>query len=129
MLVLHSCWCAPRIWSGGTCPVAVSGAVRRQKQRRGGSWPRRSASLRSLCSLRALPAAFGDGRPTRLHFFELRLPELPMLQLDNREVIAARLTSPIELHGMVLTGPLAAYVGKLRARRGDHLEEAKPNCW
>jgi 8-oxo-dGTP pyrophosphatase MutT (NUDIX family) len=53
-----------------------------------------------------------DGRPTRLHFFELRLPELPMLQLDNREVIAARLTSPIELHGMVLTGPLAAYIGR-----------------
>jgi 8-oxo-dGTP diphosphatase len=49
-----------------------------------------------------------DGRRTRLHFFELRLLELPKLQLDNREIIAARLTSPIELHGMVLTGPLAA---------------------
>jgi 8-oxo-dGTP pyrophosphatase MutT (NUDIX family) len=53
-----------------------------------------------------------DGRRTRLHFFELRLIELPKLQLDNREVIAARLTSPIELHGMVLTGTVAAYLGR-----------------
>jgi 8-oxo-dGTP diphosphatase len=53
-----------------------------------------------------------DGRRTRLHFFELQLPALPKLQLDNREVIAARLTSPIELHDMVLTGPLAAYIGR-----------------
>ena len=53
-----------------------------------------------------------DGRPTRLHFFELRLVELPKLQLDNREVIAARLMSPIELYRMVLTGPFAAYLGR-----------------
>jgi 8-oxo-dGTP diphosphatase len=32
------------------------------------------------------------GRRTRLHFFELQLPALPKLQLDNREVTAARLT-------------------------------------
>lgn len=53
-----------------------------------------------------------DGRRTRLHFFELQLLELPRLQIDNREVIAARLTSPSELHAMVLTGPLAAYIDK-----------------
>ena len=51
-----------------------------------------------------------DGRRDRVHFFELRLVELPKLQLDNREVIAARLTSPTELHTMVLTGPGAAYL-------------------
>jgi len=53
-----------------------------------------------------------DGRRTRLNFFELQLLELPRLQLDNREVIATRLTSPTELHAMVLTGPLAAYIGR-----------------
>ena len=28
-----------------------------------------------------------DGRRDRIHFFELRLDELPKLRLDNREVI------------------------------------------
>ena len=51
-----------------------------------------------------------DGRRTRLHFFELRLPEMPRLQLDNREIIAAQLTLPIDLHDTTLTGPVAAYV-------------------
>jgi 8-oxo-dGTP diphosphatase len=53
-----------------------------------------------------------DGRRDRVHFFELRLVELPKLQLDNREIIAARLTSPGELHSMVLTGPVAAYLSR-----------------
>jgi 8-oxo-dGTP diphosphatase len=53
-----------------------------------------------------------DGRHDRVHFFELRLVELPKLQLDNREIIAARLTSPGELHGLALTGPLAAYLNR-----------------
>src|SRR3954452_19197122 len=35
-----------------------------------------------------------DGRRDHVHFFELRLAELPKLRLDNREIIAARLTSP-----------------------------------
>jgi 8-oxo-dGTP diphosphatase len=53
-----------------------------------------------------------DGRRDRVHFFELRLLELPKLKLDNREIIAARLTSPGELHSMVLIGPIAAYLGR-----------------
>src|SRR5437588_5656960 len=53
-----------------------------------------------------------DGRRDRVHFFELRLVELPKLQLDNREIIEARLTSPSELHSMVLTGPVTAYLGR-----------------
>jgi 8-oxo-dGTP pyrophosphatase MutT (NUDIX family) len=53
-----------------------------------------------------------DGRRDRVHFFELRLVELPKLQLDNREVIAARLTSPAELQSMVLTASVAAYLGR-----------------
>jgi ADP-ribose pyrophosphatase YjhB (NUDIX family) len=56
--------------------------------------------------------AIWDGRRTRLHFFELRLLELPKLRFDNREVIAARLTSPVELRDMVLTRPVAAYLGR-----------------
>jgi len=52
-----------------------------------------------------------DGRRDRVHFFELRLPELPKLHLDNREIVAARLASPAEWRRMVLTGPTAAYLG------------------
>lgn len=53
-----------------------------------------------------------DGRRDRVHFFELQLDQLPKLQLDNREIIAARLISPGELGGMALTGPVAAYLGR-----------------
>jgi 8-oxo-dGTP diphosphatase len=53
-----------------------------------------------------------DGRPDRVHFFELRLDRLPELRLDNREIIAARLTTPGELRGMALTGPVAVYLGR-----------------
>ncbi len=52
-----------------------------------------------------------DGRPDRVHFFELRLGELPRLRLDNREIIAARLFAPDELGGVAVTGALAAYLG------------------
>ena len=51
-----------------------------------------------------------DGQRDRIYFFELRLVELPKLRLDNREVIAARLISPIELQDMVLTGLVAIYL-------------------
>jgi 8-oxo-dGTP diphosphatase len=54
-----------------------------------------------------------DGRPDRVHFFELRLDQLPELRLDNREIVAARLVSPEELPGMALTGPVTAYLGGL----------------
>src|ERR1700746_2635188 len=51
-----------------------------------------------------------DGRPDRIHFFELRLATPPKLRLDNREIIEARLTSPFELQNMALTGLVAAYL-------------------
>ena len=51
-----------------------------------------------------------DGRHDRVHFFELHLDSMPELRLDNREIIAAHLASPEELHGMALTGPVAAYL-------------------
>ena len=53
-----------------------------------------------------------DGRKDRVHFFELRLDRLAELQLDNREIIAALLLLPDELHGMSLTGPVAAYLSR-----------------
>jgi len=51
-----------------------------------------------------------DGWRYRVHFFELRLERLPQLQLDNREIIGARLASPEELRNMEVTGPIAAYL-------------------
>ena len=61
-----------------------------------------------------VPAGFTctswDGRRDRVHFFELRLAELPKLRLDNREIIEARLTSPVELQNMVPTVLVAAYL-------------------
>ena len=51
-----------------------------------------------------------DGRPDRVHFFQLRLERLPALRLDNREIIAARLVTQGELRGMALTGSVVAYL-------------------
>ncbi|HEY2132388.1 MAG TPA: NUDIX hydrolase [Acetobacteraceae bacterium] len=56
-----------------------------------------------------------DGRRDRVHFFELRLDQLPNLCLDNREIIAARLISPDELPTMKLTGPVATFLARTPA--------------
>jgi 8-oxo-dGTP pyrophosphatase MutT (NUDIX family) len=53
-----------------------------------------------------------DGRRHRVHLFELHLIELPKLQLDNREIIAARFSSPVKLQRMAATGPLLAYLAR-----------------
>jgi 8-oxo-dGTP pyrophosphatase MutT (NUDIX family) len=56
-----------------------------------------------------------DGRRDRVHFFELHLDRLPDLRLDNREIVAAHLASPEELHSFAVTAPVAAYLsGNLR---------------
>ncbi|MGY4600421.1 8-oxo-dGTP pyrophosphatase MutT (NUDIX family) [Bradyrhizobium sp. GM22.5] len=62
-----------------------------------------------------------EGRSDKVHFFELRLDRLPELQLDNREIIGARLISPSELRSMALTGPVTVYLGKTIAP-GCHTE-------
>jgi 8-oxo-dGTP diphosphatase len=52
-----------------------------------------------------------EGRSDCVHVFELSLPAgLPMLRLDNREVIDARLVSRDALRGIKLTGPVAGYL-------------------
>jgi 8-oxo-dGTP pyrophosphatase MutT (NUDIX family) len=53
-----------------------------------------------------------DGRNDKVYFFDLRLDRLPELQIDNREIIGARLISPSELRGMPLTGPVAVYLDR-----------------
>ena len=53
-----------------------------------------------------------DGRRDQVHFFELHLDRMPELRLDNREIVAARLASPEELHGIALTEAVAAYLGR-----------------
>ena len=53
-----------------------------------------------------------EGRRDRVHFFELHLDRMPELRLDNREIVAAHLVSPEELHGIALTGAVAAYLGR-----------------
>ena len=62
-----------------------------------------------------------EGRKDKVHFFELRLNQLPELQLDNREIIGARLISPSELRSMALTGPVTVYLGRTIAP-GGHSE-------
>lgn len=59
-----------------------------------------------------------DGRRDQIYFFELCLDELPQLQLDNREVIEARFTSPIELHSMALSELVAAYLARRQSPCG-----------
>src|ERR1700710_1021482 len=53
-----------------------------------------------------------DGRRDRVHFFELHLDYMPELRLDNREIIAAHLASPEELHGIALTAAVSAYLAR-----------------
>ncbi|RFU45385.1 NUDIX domain-containing protein [Paraburkholderia sp. DHOC27] len=56
-----------------------------------------------------------DGRKDKVYFFELHLDGLPELQLDNREIVAARLALPDELHHMPLTDAVVAYLARQRA--------------
>jgi 8-oxo-dGTP diphosphatase len=72
--------------------------------------------LAACCLLPAGDACgIWDGRRDGVHFFELRLDRLPKLQLDNREIIGARLVSPEALSGMPVTGPVAVYLSRTPA--------------
>ena len=66
-----------------------------------------------------------DGRRDQVFLFTLHLDRLPDLQLDNREIIAARLVSPDELPDLPLTGPVRAYVEDwLSPRAGYRLSDS-----
>ncbi len=52
-------------------------------QRRGASWPRRSASRHAGCLPQVTPAGYGTGEETGWYLFELRLDRLPKLQLAS----------------------------------------------
>lgn len=56
-----------------------------------------------------------DGRRDRVFVFVLQLDRLPTLELDNREIIGARLVPIDDLHKTPLTPPVQAYV------RGQYL--------
>ena len=66
----------------------------------------------SVTALLSVGSACGiwDGRCDRVHFFESRLNELPTLWLDNREIIAAKLTPADEVRAMALTEATMAYL-------------------
>lgn len=51
-----------------------------------------------------------DGRRDRVFLFMLRLERLPVLRLDNREIIGARLVPIDDLRDVRLTGPVQAYL-------------------
>ena len=69
-----------------------------------------------LSSYALLPAGSAcgiwDGRRDQVHFFELHLDCMPELRLDNREIVAAHLASPEELHGIALTEAVKVYLGR-----------------
>jgi hypothetical protein len=84
--------------------VATDTSAARRSRRGGLCRPRTLASApivptRVALARRRCPAwrDARSGGPHLIHFFELHLVELPKLKPDNREIIAARLTSPIEL--------------------------------
>ena len=84
-----------------------------------------------LVAPRLLPAGeatgIWDGWRYRVHFFELRLDRLPKLQLDNREIIWARLASPEELRGIEVTrGPVAAYTWREHVPRRRRSRQTIP---
>ena len=58
-----------------------------------------------------------DGRRDHVHLFELRLQHPPELNIDNREVVGARLVPIRELPMMPVTGPVAAYLQQITEQR------------
>jgi 8-oxo-dGTP diphosphatase len=108
----------------GSALLLVRSSYRSQWQLPGGGVRRgetpESAARRELSEeigLRAsavrpagMASGIWDGRRDRVHFFELCLAKLPDLHLDNREIIAARLTPIDELPTVTLTKPTVAYL-------------------
>lgn len=66
--------------------------------------------------LRSVGAVCGlwEGQRDRVHLFELRLDRMPTLRLDNREIVGAQFIPVEQIRGLVVTGPVAAYLGAIR---------------
>jgi 8-oxo-dGTP pyrophosphatase MutT (NUDIX family) len=58
-----------------------------------------------------------EGRPDRVHFFELQLKTQPEITLDNREIVSAKWVQLNAVTDFKLTGPVAAYLDATLADR------------
>lgn len=56
-----------------------------------------------------------DGRPDRVHVYDLRLDPPVRVRLDRREIVEVRLVPLAGLRRLPLTGPVAAYVRRYLA--------------
>jgi hypothetical protein len=70
--------------------------------------------------------AFGTDGATGYISLSYRLAELPKPKLDNREVIEARLTSPIELQNMALTDLVASYLARRQSTGRPQVGQRNP---
>jgi 8-oxo-dGTP pyrophosphatase MutT (NUDIX family) len=64
-----------------------------------------------------------DGRPDRVHFFELRLDALPPLNVDNIEIVEAQLVPEGDAQEKPLTGPVAAYLNRAHLAVGKTVND------
>lgn len=113
LLLLKSSYRAEWNFPGGSLRrgEAPGAAAQREMQEEIGLSPYQTDPLVPAGSV----SGIWDGRRDRVHFFELHLDRLPVLRLDNREIIAAHLASPEELGGFALTEAVAAYLSGNRS--------------
>lgn len=58
-----------------------------------------------------------EGRRDHVHVFELWLERPPELNIDNREIVGAKLVPMCEVAMMQVTGPVTAYLQQIAAGR------------
>jgi 8-oxo-dGTP diphosphatase len=63
-----------------------------------------------------------EGRRDQVHVFELWLDRPPELDIDNREIVGAKLVPMCEVASVRVTGPVAAYLRQSDADRSDIAE-------
>ncbi len=87
------------VWPGET----PEGAARRELMEELG------LSAGALVSARIVSGQF-EGRRDRVHFFVWRVETLPVLRIDNREIVGARLVPRAQLAGLALTVPVRGFL-------------------